>query len=81
MDMDVKDYEDIESQNAQILKHLESGKSITALEALELFGCMRLGARIYDLRKKHDIRSDLEYEKRADGRTKRYARYWLVHEN
>jgi hypothetical protein len=34
----------------KIGKHLVSGKSITALQALEKFGCMRLGARIYDLR-------------------------------
>lgn len=34
----------------QIVKHLLSGRSITALQALEKFQCMRLGARIYDLR-------------------------------
>jgi len=35
---------------AKIGRHLLKGKSITALQALEMFGCMRLGARIYDLR-------------------------------
>lgn len=39
-----------ESQNKRILKHLESGKSITPLQALKLFGCFRLGARIFNLR-------------------------------
>jgi hypothetical protein len=38
------------SQNEQIRKHLESGKSITPLEALSLFGCLRLGARIHNLK-------------------------------
>lgn len=40
----------ITTQMKQIRKHLESGKSITPLEALRLYGCFRLGARIYDLR-------------------------------
>jgi helix-turn-helix protein len=39
----------MESQNKQIRAHLESGKSITALEALNRFGCLRLSGRIYDL--------------------------------
>jgi len=37
-------------QALAILNHLQSGKSITPLESLELFGCFRLGARIWDLR-------------------------------
>jgi hypothetical protein len=28
-----------------------SGNSITAFEALQLFGCLRLAARIHDIRK------------------------------
>lgn len=38
------------SQNRKIRKYLESGKCITSLEALNLFGCMRLASRIWDLR-------------------------------
>ena len=38
------------SQKRQIKAWLESGKSITAFEALEMFGCMRLAARVCDLR-------------------------------
>jgi len=40
----------MESQNKQILAYLQRGKSITPLEALDRFGCMRLGARIWDLK-------------------------------
>ena len=40
------------SQQAQILSHLKKGKRITSLEAVPLFGCMRLAARIHDLRGK-----------------------------
>lgn len=39
-------------QNKQILEYLQSGKKLTPLEALNLFGCLRLGARIYDLKQK-----------------------------
>ena len=38
------------TQCAQIKKWLEEGKSITSLEALRLFQCMRLASRICDLR-------------------------------
>tara|TARA_Y100000310_G_scaffold29304_1_gene27805 strand:- start:1521 stop:1730 length:210 start_codon:yes stop_codon:yes gene_type:complete len=38
------------SQNASILAHLRAGKSITGMDALRLFGCSRLAARILDLR-------------------------------
>jgi hypothetical protein len=41
----------IESQNLRIKKHLEAGRSLTALDGLYQFGTLRLGARIYDLRK------------------------------
>lgn len=39
-----------QSQNARILKHLQSGGKITALSALNDFQCLRLSARIKDLR-------------------------------
>lgn len=38
------------SQNAMIREWLENGNTITSLEALEKFGCMRLASRIFDLR-------------------------------
>ncbi len=39
------------SQNKQIAQHLQSGKKITPLGALRLFNCLRLGARIYEIKK------------------------------
>lgn len=39
-----------QSQNARILSHLKNGGRITSLEALNQFGCLRLSARIKDLR-------------------------------
>ena len=38
------------SQLNNILLHLQNGNSITTLDALNLFGCFRLGARIFDLK-------------------------------
>lgn len=39
------------TQCADILAYLRTGASITPLEALDMFGCFRLGARIWDLRR------------------------------
>ena len=38
------------SQNADILNHLKTVGPLTALDALDLFGCFRLASRINDLR-------------------------------
>ena len=38
------------SQNQQILEYLSSGKKLTPLDALGLFGCNRLAARINELK-------------------------------
>lgn len=40
------------SQNNKIAEHLHKGLTITSLEALNLFGCMRLASRIHDLRER-----------------------------
>jgi hypothetical protein len=63
----------MESQNLQIRKHLESGKSITPLEALSRYGCLRLGARIYDLKRDG---LPVKTEIKRNGR-KRFAEYSL----
>jgi hypothetical protein len=39
----------IESQNKMILAYLQGGGLLTSLEALNLFGCLRLSARIHNL--------------------------------
>lgn len=38
------------SQTDRILEHMLAGNSITPLEALNKFGCLRLGARIADIK-------------------------------
>jgi hypothetical protein len=55
-----------------ILIHLKTKGSITPIDALMLFGCFRLGARIFELREQgHNI----ETERVTDERGKNYARY------
>ena len=39
------------TQTDQILTALKAGKRLTPVDALNDFGCFRLGARIYDLRR------------------------------
>lgn len=64
----------IDTQNAQILAHLEAGKTITALQAMDQYGCMRLSGRIYDLKQEgHAISKQMV--KTASG--KHVAEYWL----
>lgn len=40
-----------ETQKHQIKAALDMGERLTALDALNAYGCMRLGARIHELRK------------------------------
>ena len=40
------------AQRKQILQHLKRHKKITPLDALDLYGCFRLAARIAELREK-----------------------------
>ena len=43
-------YKSSESQCLKIREWLSSGFTLTSLEALEMFGCMRLASRICDLK-------------------------------
>lgn len=46
-------------QTDAILEHLKSGKSLTGLEALNVYQCFRLAARIKDLRAEgYDIKTE-----------------------
>lgn len=66
------------SQNARILDWLQSGHGLTAAQALRLFGCFRLAARIAELRRAgHAIDSEMVEAKRSDGSAVRVARYSL----
>jgi len=61
------------SQEDYILKDLLRGTCITPMDALEDYGCFRLGARIYDLRNKgYDIKT-----KKIKRNKKTFAGYYI----
>lgn len=64
----------IHSQERDILGHMLNVGPITPLEALTDYGCMRLGARIYDLEHKYPIR--IKHEMIGNGK-KTYMQYSL----
>lgn len=62
------------SQNQAILNWLKQGHALTPLEALDRFGTLRLGGRIWDLRREgHKIKT----ETHVTALGKRVARYRL----
>ena len=66
------------TQKQLILEYLQTNGSITPRDAMEQFGCMRLGARIYDLKREgHDIRKAMEARPNRFGVETRYARYFI----
>ncbi len=61
------------SQNERILQMLKSGRKVSPIEALSEEGCLRLAARINDLRRAgHDIQSVTVKENGV-----RYSRYYM----
>lgn len=65
------------SQTEEILARLKTGKAVSPLEALERFGCFRLGGRIYDLKKQGHKIETIIVEKNG----KRFASYRLEKQN
>ena len=64
------------SQSERILNYIEENGSITQMDALREFGCMRLASRICDLRKAgFNIVSQSEQAKNRYGENISYARY------
>ena len=64
----------IHAQTQAIRAHLESGKSITGIEALNLYGCFRLPARILNLKEQGMVIHKTMV--RVNGKS--YARYYLA---
>ena len=68
-----------QSQVSMLADHLIQNGSITSIEAIELYGCTRLSARIWDLRHKYGmvIEAKQETGKNRFGRPVNYVRYSL----
>ena len=61
------------SQCNAIIDYLATGRSLTPLEALRRWGCFRLGARVWDLKRQgHRIHSSM-----VERAGKRFASYRL----
>ena len=68
------------SQCDSILTHILSYGSITAKEAYNLYGCMRLASRICDLKRRgYQLHKVMEEGKNKFGEPERHARYFLAY--
>lgn len=65
-----------ESQNKRIFAHMMDGNRITSLEALQLFGCMRLASRISDIRRNHP-EVNIKVERIETATKKKVAQYYV----
>lgn len=66
------------NQREKILQYIEENGSITPLDALREFGCMRLASRVSELKRDgFPISVKMETSKNRNGETVRYARYTL----
>jgi hypothetical protein len=62
------------TQHFEILQYLKSGKSLTGLEALRLFGTMKLASRVSELK---DMGYRFNQELITTDTGKKVMRYWL----
>ena len=71
--------ENKQSQVSMLADHLILNGSITSIEAIEMYGCTRLSARIWDLRHKYGMKIEAvpETGKNRYGKLVNYVRYRL----
>ena len=70
---------DKESQKRQILRHMELRGRISQWIATQEYHILRLGARIWDLRKDgYDIRDEMVYTTDEHGEHTHWKEYWLA---
>ena len=64
------------SDKERVLQHLKEYRTITPMDAIQLYGCLRLSARIWELKHEgHDITTEIVYDKDRFGEPCHYARY------
>ena len=67
------------TQNDMVLAYMRDNGSITPKEAINDLGCMRLGARIYDLKRRGvTIRREMVRQENRYGKEVTFARYRLA---
>lgn len=60
------------SQNEKITQHLLKGKKLTALQALDKFGCFRLASRIREIRQGLPVKTEM-IKTKSGARIARYS--------
>lgn len=67
------------SQEKEVLKHLQVHKTITSMQAINLYGATRLSAIIYNLRDAgYNIKTNKKTAKNRYGNAVTYAEYELI---
>ena len=74
---DNQNLESSESQNKRIFAYLMEGHRITSLEALKLFGCMRIASRISDIRRDHP-EVNIKVDRIETATKKKVAQYYVL---
>lgn len=64
------------SLNQKILEYLQEGNTISSLEALNLFNCMSLAARILNIRKRYLKPGETIIGVTETNNNKHYTRYY-----
>ena len=64
------------TQKSKVMSHLQSGQSITPIDALERYGCFRLAAIIHTL--KNDYGMDIKTELIKNKYGTKYGKYTMV---
>ena len=68
-----------ETHKKIVLKHLQSGKELSQLEATKKYGILRLGAIIFNLRKEgYKIVTRMEHKPNRYGNNSNYDVYKLI---
>lgn len=66
------------TQCEKILQYIEETGSITPLDALREFGCMRLASRMCDIKKMgYAVKKEMETGENRNGEPVHYARYFI----
>ena len=69
------------SQNMKVLNHIKKHGSITSWDAFSIYHCLRLSARVSDLKKMgYPIKTTMKTVKNSDGGTTNIAVYTLAEE-
>lgn len=67
-----------QAQTRQIYNYMAAGNTITGIEALALFRCMRLPARVADLKEEGvPVQDGWEYEYKDGKVVRKWKKYWI----